>query len=294
MSTRAFLSAFVLLAASGCGSSAQSQGAAPAPDASMGTGADGSAPASDSSALDSGTTALDSATAPEVGASPCPAGMVHISSYCIDTWEAHVVELDDAGAEHPHSPYDVVDGLTVRAKSAGGVVPQGYISQVEATAACTAAGKRLCSADEFHQACEGPGWADGGTWYPYGGETHIPGYCNEGKGSEMPVLFGDNAANWTYADFNDPRLNQIDGGLAPTASYPHCESPYGIFDCVGNLHEWGSDPADANGHGRFRGGFYGDAELNGHGCLYVTSAHALTYHDYSTGFRCCADAAGGD
>jgi hypothetical protein len=21
---------------------------------------------------------------------------------------------------------------------------------------------------------------------------------------------------------------------------PHCESPWGIFDCVGNLHEWGS------------------------------------------------------
>ena len=112
-------------------------------------------------------------------------------------------------------------------------------------------------------------------WYPYGGETHIPGYCNEGKGSMMPVYYGTDSSQWTYADFNDPRLNQIDGGLAPTASYPHCESPCGIYDCVGNLHEWGSDPADANGHGRFRGGFYGDAEINGHGCLYVTSAHEL-------------------
>jgi hypothetical protein len=45
-----------------------------------------------------------------------------------------------------------------------------------------------------------------------------------------------------------------------------------------------------NGHGRFHGGFYGDAEENGHGCLYVTSAHELDYHDYSTGFRCCKDA----
>ncbi|HEX7604025.1 MAG TPA: hypothetical protein VF316_20550, partial [Polyangiaceae bacterium] len=60
-------------------------------------------------------------------------------------------------------------------------------------------------------------------------------------------------------------------------------------DCVGNLHEWGADPPDVNGHGRFRGGFYGDAEFNGHGCLYVTSAHEVAYHDYSTGFRCCAD-----
>jgi hypothetical protein len=63
---------------------------------------------------------------------------------------------------------------------------------------------------------------------------------------------------------------------------------------MGNLHEWGSDPADSEGHGRFRGGFYGDAEENGPGCLYVTSAHELAYHDYSTGFRCCADPTGTD
>jgi formylglycine-generating enzyme required for sulfatase activity len=221
---------------------------------------------------------------------PCPSDMSFVTTYCIDKWEDYVVELDAQGQEHPHSPYDTVTGLNVRAKTAPHVVPQGYISQAQATQACANAGKRLCSANEFHLACEGPG---GDNWYPYGGTTHIPGYCNEGKGSMMPVLYGDNPQTWTYADFNDPRLNQIDGGLAPTASYPHCASPYGIYDCVGNLHEWGSDPADANGHGRFRGGFYGDAEINGHGCLYTTSAHELTYHDYSTGFRCCLDAAGG-
>jgi hypothetical protein len=225
---------------------------------------------------------------PTVVRPKCPGpGMVLIGDYfCIDRWEAHVVELDAQGHEKPHSPYETVDGLTVRAKTAPGVVPQGYISQVQATLACENAGKRLCSADEFHLGCEG---ANPDNWYPYGGTTHIAGYCNEGKGSMMPVYYGPNAVNWTYDDFNDPRLNQIDGGLAPTGSYPHCVSPYGLFDCVGNLHEWGSDAADANGRGRFRGGFYGDAEVNGHGCLYVTSAHELTYHDYSTGFRCCGE-----
>jgi hypothetical protein len=215
----------------------------------------------------------------------CPAGMAFVGDFCIDRWEATVVEVDAKGGEHAHSPYVIVDGLNVRAKTAPGVVPQGYISQVQATQACASAGKRLCTADEFHLACEGP---DASNWYPYGGETHIAGYCNEGKGSMVPYYYGSNPANWTYADFNDPRLNQIDGGLARTGSYPHCVSPYGLSDCVGNLHEWGADPADANGHGRFRGGFYGDAEVNGHGCLYTTSAHELTYHDYSTGFRCCA------
>jgi hypothetical protein len=273
---------------SGGSGDAASDSASSATDASG--DADATLPGTDSGG--GGTEAGEDA-GPDTGvdAGPCPAGMVLITSYCIDRWEAYVVELDDAGAEQPHSPFDVVDGLTVRAKTAGGVPPQGYISQVQATAACAAAGKRLCSAAEFHQACEGP---DAGNWYPYGGQTRVPGYCNADKGSEMPILFGNNPANWTYADFNDPRLNQIDGGLAPTGSYPHCESPYGIFDCVGNLHEWGNDPADSNGHGRFRGGFYGDATYNGPGCLYVTSAHELTYHDYSTGFRCCADVAGGD
>jgi hypothetical protein len=272
----------------GCGSS---QSGSPT-DASIGETAvpetDASSDADASPRMDAGGDAGEDAQPDAAG--PCPTGMVLVTSYCIDRWEAYVVELDDAGAEHPHSPYDVVDGLTLRAKTAGGVVPQGYISQVQATQACAAAGKRLCSGAEFRQACEGP---DTGNWYPYGGQTRIAGYCNADKGSEMPTLFGSDAAAWTYADFNDPRLDQLDGGLAPTGSYSHCQSPYGIFDCVGNLHEWGSDAPDSNGHGRFRGGYYGDATINGAGCLYVTGAHEPTYHDYSTGFRCCADVAGG-
>jgi hypothetical protein len=52
---------------------------------------------------------------------------------------------------------------------------------------------------------------------------------------------------------------------------------------VGNIHEWTSD-------GTFRGGYYLDTKQNGEGCDYKTTAHAKTYYDYSTGFRCCADA----
>ncbi len=218
----------------------------------------------------------------------CLPGMVRIGAFCIDKYEAYVVQVDGQGKEQPHSPYAVMpDGGVMRAKVAAGVVPQGYISQVQATAACVSAGKRLCAASEFSAACRGP---DAGNYYPYGGETHVPGDCNEGKGSSMVRFFGNNAQLWTYAEFNDPRLNDWDGGLATTGTFTKCVSPYGVFDCVGNLHEWGSDPADVKGHGRFRGGFYGDAEINGPGCLYVTSAHELTYHDYSTGFRCCMDA----
>jgi formylglycine-generating enzyme required for sulfatase activity len=253
--------------------------------------ADGAAPALDAGAPADGAAPADATTGGDASADAwvdgCPPEMARIAAFCVDRWEAHVEEVDDAGAARAHSPYDAIDGLAVRAVSASGTVPQGYISQIEASAACARAGKRLCSGEEFGRACRGD---DAGVYYPYGGTTHVPGACNEGKGSYVELLFGPDAAAWTYEDFNDPRLNQIDGGLAKTASYPMCRSPYGVYDCVGNLHEWNSDPVDAKGHGRFRGGYYGDAELNGHGCLYVTSAHAPEYHDYSTGFRCCSDA----
>jgi hypothetical protein len=218
----------------------------------------------------------------------CPDGMALVDTFCIDRWEDYVVEVGEAGEEHDHSPYLPVDGLSVRAKTAPGVVPQGYISQLQAAGACASAGKRLCSERAFRAACRG---GDANDLYPYGGRARKPGYCNEGKGSMVPRLYGNDPRRWTYEDFNDARLNQIAGGLAKTGSFPLCRSPEGVWDCVGNLHEWTSDPPDRSGNGRFRGGFYGDAEMNGHGCLYVTRAHPPRYHDYSTGFRCCADPA---
>ncbi len=226
---------------------------------------------------------------PEADASPplhCPSGMSLVSAFCIDTYEAHLVLVDTSGKERPHSPYRVADAPNIRAKVAAGVVPQAYISQVAAKRACKNAGKRLCRREEFERACKG---SDDMQLYPYGGVERVRGACNEGKGSSIPRFFGTDVAKWTYEDFNDPRLNQWIGGLAKTGAHSRCVSPDGVFDLVGNLHEWGDDAADGKGHGRFRGGFYGDAEVNGHGCLYVTKAHEPTYHDYSTGFRCCAE-----
>lgn len=231
----------------------------------------------------------DVAAAPLAASRPrtdgCPEGMARIGGYCIDRYEAYVVELDAQGSESDHSPYSPVDKLRVRAKVAEGVVPQGYISQVQAASACENAGKRLCAAREFSVACRG---SDPKASYPYGGTQHRSGKCNEGKGSAVSVVFGP-AANFGSEQLNDPRLNQWSGGLAKTGAYAASVSPFGVFDLVGNLHEWSAEVA-ANGHGYFRGGFYGDAEINGSGCSYVTKAHAANYHDYSTGFRCCQDA----
>ena len=117
--------------------------------------------------------------------------MAFVDAFCIDRWEDYVVELDADGVEREHSPYLPVDGLAVRAKTAPGVVPQGYISQVQAADACASAGKRLCSESAFHAACRGQSPGD---LYPYGGRARKAGYCNEGKGSMMPRFYGTDAA----------------------------------------------------------------------------------------------------
>jgi sulfatase modifying factor 1 len=44
------------------------------------------------------------------------------------------------------------------------------------------------------------------------------------------------------------------------------------------------------GNGVFMGGFYSTTSELGPGCLYITVVHEPTYHDYSTGFRCCKSA----
>jgi len=46
------------------------------------------------------------------------------------------------------------------------------------------------------------------------------------------------------------------------------------------------------GNGVFMGGFFSTNGELGPGCKYTTIAHEPAYHDYSTGFRCCATAKG--
>ncbi|CAN5671518.1 hypothetical protein BH09MYX1_BH09MYX1_41210 [soil metagenome] len=40
----------------------------------------------------------------------------------------------------------------------------------------------------------------------------------------MPLFYGNDPQKWTYAAFNDPKLNQWDGGLAKTGAYSKCVS----------------------------------------------------------------------
>jgi len=157
--------------------------------------------------------------------------------------------------------------------------------------------------NEWRRACRG----GRGSLYPYGsryqGKT-----CSSGKPHLLERL-GHNPHLWSYEDFNNPKLDQEPGFLDPTGQNDRCVTSEGVFDLVGNLHEWVSDTVDErlmlrlsrdgvkrhrqpwrDGNGVFLGGFFSTKTEHGPGCTFVTVAHEPRYHDYSTGFRCCADA----
>ena len=323
-------------------------------------------------------------------AEECPRNMVVVVSntnarrYCVDKYEASLVEMLPDGTERPFAHFTAVDGHDVRAVSQPGVFPQGFISEVQAEDACSASGKRLCTHEEWKTACMGPSR----TTFPYG-DARRPGTCHDTGKSAALAVFGakalaastpvvaphasaspvarasapsaknaSNTGNTSHAKtgkrahntkgraastvktratasaktgptatkraaptkssaakketharrtgkvstrpaaveasvwtrLNDPALGQVEGALAKTGEHDQCVNGFGVYDMVGNIHEWVATDRSSP-HGTFAGGYYLDTALNGDGCNYKTQAHAHEYHDYSTGFRCCADAA---
>jgi len=240
-------------------------------------------------------------------AAPCPPEMAFVTArhagFCVDRFEAQLVEVFSDGTRRPHAPSErpLADHDYV-ATSRAGVFPQAFVSRVDSARACDRAGKRLCSRAEWQAACR----KDGRAVYPYG-NTHVDGLCNTGKAHLLLRLFPDYAYHWDYeAHFNAAALALEPGFLARTGQYESCASELGVHDMVGNLHEWVSDgvtraflesfaaegrrqwqPATP-GNGMFMGGFFSTSNEHGAGCNFTTVAHDAAYHDYSTGFRCCA------
>lgn len=222
----------------------------------------------------------------EVSGARCPNEMALVGDrVCVDRWEAIVVE-PRGGAEQAVSPYHPLDDHPgpFRAVSKPNVVPQGYISGTVAERACRASGKRLCKASEWELACRGPS----GSAFPYGRDRKR-GVCNDDVREVHPVVEASRAAGldrerYWLEGMNLPAINQLDQSVTPTGERAECRTEDGIYDMVGNLHEWVDDPG-----GTFRGGYYMDTSHNGEGCAYQTTGHAVGYHDYSTGFRCCME-----
>lgn len=208
------------------------------------------------------------------GEGGCPDGMLLVTTFCVDKYEAALVRLDTGEA---WCPFDNPGTTPVRAVSVAGAVPQAYIDQVQAGEACTNAGKRLCADAEWLRACQGPA----GDTYPYG-DTDELGVCNDHRDLHPAIEYYGTADSWIYTELDNACIDQLPETVDPSGSRTGCVTAEGAFDMMGNVHEWTADPA-----GTFRGGYYVDTVENGPGCLYATTAHDTSYWDYSTGFRCC-------
>ncbi|WP_437655226.1 hypothetical protein [Sorangium sp. So ce1182] len=275
-------------------------------------------PASAVAAVRPAAAAPSEAVAPALAGAPaCPSDMVAVEGgrFCIDRFEAMLVDGATGRALSPdypstpnlleltlaewstgrrrtgdvHArafPLPLLPGwqrgraIAALARSRPGVRPSGYVTGLVAESACAAAGKRLCSVEEFVTACRG----EDDTLYPYG-DTFEEGACNVFRAGHPAAQLHGNAS----IGHLDPRLNRVrvagEPLLRETGGSPRCRSRWGsdaVHDLVGNLDEWVNEPG-----GAFAGGFY--ARSTRAGCEALVTAHPRSYLDYSTGVRCCQD-----
>lgn len=164
-----------------------------------------------------------------------------------------------------------------------GVKPTVAVTWDEARELCATEGKRLCTSDEWTEACEGPEHSP----YAYGfvRDSEI---CNHDKTYIIP----DDAAyqNPQTRAQEVARVNQSE----PSGSRPGCVSSFGVFDMTGNVDEWvvnesGSEHGPEYQSG-LKGGYWGPVRNR---CRPSTTDHNRWHHGYQIGFRCCADAGRG-
>ncbi len=149
------------------------------------------------------------------------------------------------------------------------VIPATNMSWYAARDACEAAGKRLCTEEEWVSACQGAAAVDDdgdgeyaddmveGTSYPYG-DFHDPRRCwaARDRESERPVYTGE---------------------------MPGCVSADGVYDLTGNVEEWVGDSPEA---AVLLGGGY-DTSKDFARCYRRNDTFGPGFANKRTGFRCC-------
>ena len=185
-----------------------------------------------------------------------------VASYWIYRYEASRPDASAGG--HGNAAH--------RSCSKPGVLPWRTVTHDEASAACAAAGKRLCTESEWQLACGG----DTGLAFPYGN------------------VYDADACNGRDVDFDCamPDSDQVGAtGRAygcPPPAVSECISPWGAFDMSGNLREWTATPVPG-GAFRVRGGGFDNIQ-NGLRCDFSFIAFEPDAAFPNLGFRCCADA----
>jgi formylglycine-generating enzyme required for sulfatase activity len=189
--------------------------------------------------------------------SGCPKEMVRVGDACMDRYEA------------PNK------------KGARPLVMQ---TAQEAEEWCASKSKRLCSEDEWINACEGAQKRQ----YPYGGE-HEDGRCNDDK--EWRTVNETVLAKWPADEAKEHNKSLYQAAKSGTKR--GCRSSSGAYDLTGNVEEWVlRSRSHANDYkhiliGCYWSGCYGGGKPT---CHSTNSAHGPGFRFYETGFRCCRDA----
>lgn len=170
---------------------------------------------------------------PDIIRDPRPRGEFETADYCIDRWEW----------------------------PGEGRLPLANVTWLQARVACEAAGRRLCSEDEWTHACGGAlGWL-----MPYG-DVRVVGLCH-----------ADVAEEGSY------------DRVVPGGSKPGCRSAWGTWDQEGNLSEWVEGSPDASGIDRWVLGGTMWPGVYGHGCQARHAHPEVAPVAGDDGFRCCRD-----
>lgn len=178
---------------------------------------------------------------------------------------AQTIYIDAYEASRPDAQADSPGNSTARACSKPNALPWTNVTPVEAAAACAAAGKRLCSEQEWQRAC-----------------VSSTGSCT----------WSFNASCTTA---NSSVCNVYERGLgAPTASgsasacYVEWGAQARIHDLTGNVREW-VQPRAA-GQNPLRGGSF-DTVLDGATCSFAFLSLNDAFRYANSGFRCCSSTA---
>ncbi len=156
-----------------------------------------------------------------------------------------------------------------KAASKPGVNPASNVTWYQARDACEAAGKRLCSEEEWLVACTGEEPVDAD---------------RDGRFSDDPIRgrahpYGPfPQATWCAASRkkDDPRP-------LITGNHPKCATPEGVYDLEGLTKEWIGVTADK---AAVKGGSY--YSIGSARCGYFKDSLAVDSADPSVGFRCCS------